>query len=74
MNPRRVIVWMTLAVFVLVGWLMITIFDGLPPWPVLICFTISHVFFCVVISRVQPYRGPYVEPINQRNAKDWSEG
>ena len=71
MNPKRVIGWMTVAVFVVIGWLMFTIFDGLPPWPVTVCFLASHVFFCIVVSTVRPYRGPYSDPVSQRTAKDW---
>jgi hypothetical protein len=71
LNPRRVIFWMTVGVFIILGWLMIAVFDGFPPWPVAVCFTISHVFFCVVISKVRPYRGPHTEPMSERTTKDW---
>lgn len=71
MNRKRVIVWMTVAVFVLLGWLMITIFEGFPPWPVLFWFAVSHIFFCVVIARVRPFRGPYSDPMSDRTVKDW---
>jgi hypothetical protein len=70
MNTRRVIVWMTVGVFAVLGWLMFTIFDGLPPWPVVACFTISHVFFCIVVSSVRPYRGPYAEPVAARTTEE----
>ena len=63
MNRKRVIVLMTLAIFVLFGWLTITVFDGLPPWPFVLAFTVSHLFFCIVIASVKPYRGPYTKPL-----------
>jgi hypothetical protein len=71
MNTKRVIALMTVAVFVVIGWLMIAIFDGLPPWPVVACFILSHVFFCIVVAQVRPYRGPYSAPTNPRTTKDW---
>ena len=73
MNPRRVIGWMTLAVCGVLGFLMIAIFDGLPPLPVLASFCISHVFFCILIIGVKPYRGPYQEPLTSRSIKDWDK-
>jgi hypothetical protein len=73
MNTKRVIVWMTVGVFIVLGWLMFTIFDGLPPWPVVACFTISHVFFCIVVSNVRPYRGPYAEPVSERTTEEWNQ-
>lgn len=71
MNRTRVIVLMTIAVCVLLGWLMIAIFGGLPPWPVLLWFVASHVFFCAVIVRVKPFRGPYVATLAEPRIKDW---
>jgi hypothetical protein len=71
MNRTRVIVWMTLAVGVLLGWLMIAIFDGLPPWPVLLWFVLSHAFFCAVVMRVRPFRGPYVATLTEPRVRDW---
>ncbi|MSO72284.1 MAG: hypothetical protein EXQ84_01555 [Rhodospirillaceae bacterium] len=73
MNPRRVIVWMTVAVFVVLTALAIAFFNGIPPWPVLLCFAISHGAFCVIVSRVKPYRGPYKEPMNDPDPSEWSE-
>jgi hypothetical protein len=70
MNRARVIVWMTLAVAVMLGWLMIAIFDGLPPWPVLLWFVLSHVFFCAVIAQVRPFKGPYVATLTEPRIKD----
>jgi hypothetical protein len=63
MNRKRVIVLMTCAVFFMLAVPMTAIFGGIPPWPVLFWFTASHVFFCVVIARVKPFNGPYVEPL-----------
>lgn len=63
MNRTRVIVWMTVGVFGTLGWLMLHVFDGLPPWPLLFWFVVSHVFFCVVIARVRPFKGPYRAPL-----------
>ena len=71
MNRKRVIVWMTVAVFMTLIWLTISIFDRFPPWPVLLWFGISHAFFCFVISKVQPFKGPYTEPSPERTIDDW---
>jgi hypothetical protein len=62
---------MTVAVGVVLLWLMAAIFDGLPPWPVLFWFVASHVFFCAVILRVRPFKGPYVATLPEPRAKDW---
>ncbi|MBM3513033.1 MAG: hypothetical protein FJX59_04890 [Alphaproteobacteria bacterium] len=72
MNRKRVIFWMTLAVFVLLGWLMLTIFGGLPPWPVTLWFVASHVFFCMVVMRVQPFKGPYTTPLVDGRDRPWA--
>lgn len=71
MNRKRVIVLMTLAVFFLLGWLMITIFNGFPPWPFVLAFTVSHAFFCIVIASVKPYRGPYTKPMADPELPHW---
>ena len=63
MNRKRVIVLMTIAVAFVLAVPMTAIFGGIPPWPVVFWFVASHVFFCVVISRVKPFTGPYVEPL-----------
>ena len=63
MNRARVVVLMTIAVVIMLGWLMLMIFEGLPPWPVALWFAASHVFFCAVILRVRPFKGPYVTPL-----------
>ena len=63
MNRKRVIVLMTVAVAFMLAVPMTAIFGGIPPWPVLFWFVASHVFFCAVIWRVKPFKGPYVEPM-----------
>lgn len=73
MNRTRVIVAMTIAVFVMLGWLMLMIFEGLPPWPVLLWFVGSHVFFCVVILRARPFKGPYTTPLTDGRGQPWTE-
>jgi hypothetical protein len=64
MNRKRVIIATTVAVFVILCILAVVFFHGIPPWPVLMWFTVSHLFFCVVIARVKPYRGPYGKPMS----------
>jgi len=63
MNRKRVIMWMTIAVFFMLAVPMTSIFGGIPPWPVIFWFAVSHVFFCVLIARTKPFTGPYVEPV-----------
>lgn len=63
MNPRRVIIWMTVGIFIVLTVLATLFFHGIPPWPVLICFAVSHTLFCVIVSRVKPYTGPYTQPM-----------
>lgn len=63
MNRKAVIVLMTAGIFVVLGVMMILFFESWPPWPVLMWFTLSHVFFCVVIGRAKPFKGPYKEPL-----------
>jgi hypothetical protein len=63
MNRQRVIIAMTIAVFFILAVPLTAIFGGLPPWPVIFWFTVSHVFFCVLIARTKPFSGPYVEPM-----------
>jgi len=70
MNPRRVIIWMTVGVFIILSLVMVLAVGGLPPWPVLLWFALSHAFFCIVIMGVNPYRGPYVEPMKDPELKD----
>ncbi len=71
MNRSRVIIGMTVAVFVLLGWMMLVIFDGLPPWPVTMWFVGSHIFFCIVVTRVRPFRGPYTTPLVDGRDRPW---
>jgi fatty acid desaturase len=73
MNRARVIVLMTIAVFVVLGWLMLMIFGGLPPWPVMFWFVASHVFFCAVVARARPFRGPYTTPLADGRTREWIE-
>jgi hypothetical protein len=63
MNVRRVMIWMTVGVFFILTVLATLFFHGIPPWPVLACFAISHSAFCLIISRVKPYKGPYTQPM-----------
>lgn len=71
MNPRRVIILMTLAVLLVLTVLATLFFGGIPPWPVLLCFGISHGAFCVIVARVKPYHGPYKEPLEEPAPEDW---
>lgn len=73
MNRARVIKWMTAGVFFTLIYLMFMVFDGLPPWPVLLWFALSHVFFCAVIWNVRQFRGPYTEPTPERTTEDWDK-
>jgi hypothetical protein len=63
MNRKAIIILMTAGVFIVLGMLMLLFFGGWPPWPVIFWFTVSHVFFCIVIARVKPFTGPYKEPM-----------
>ncbi len=72
MNRKRVILLMTVAVFFMLAYLMVMVFGGLPPWPVLLWFALSHAFFCTVIWRVRQFKGPYTEPTPERTTDDWS--
>ena len=71
MNRTRVIVLMTLAVFVVLAIPLTAIFDGAPPWPVVLWFAASHIFFCVVIAREKPFEGPHREPLIDPPVEDW---
>jgi hypothetical protein len=73
MNRTRVIALMTLAIFVILGSLMVLFFDGLPPWPVTICFAVSHLTFCLIVAKVRPYTGPYRTPLVDPDPSDWAE-
>ncbi len=65
MNTRRVIFWMTVAVFFVLSVLAVLFFHGIPPWPVLACFAVSHGAFCLIVARVKPYLGPYTAPMEE---------
>ncbi len=71
MKPRHVIIWMTVGVFIVLTVLATLFFGGIPPWPVLLCFAISHGIFCLIVARVKPYHGPYREPLREPDPKDW---
>lgn len=71
MNPRKVIILMTIAVFIVLTVLATLFFGGIPPWPVLLCFAVSHGIFCVIVARVKPYHGPYKEPLENPAPEDW---
>jgi hypothetical protein len=64
MNRFRVIAVVTIGL-ALVFSVVAVMFGRLPPWPVLFWFTASHLFFCIVIVRVKPFRGPYTEPMGE---------
>ena len=63
MNRKRVIMFTSLAMFTMLLFVGTVVFGAVPPWPVLLWFAASHLFFCVVIARVKPFRGPYHEPM-----------
>ena len=63
MNRKAVIVLMTAGVFIVLSVMMLLFFEGWPPWPVIMWFTLSHMFFCVVIGRTKPFKGPHMEPM-----------
>lgn len=71
MNPRRVIVLTTLGIFLVLTTIATLFFRGIPPWPVLFWFAVSHALFCIVIARVKPYRGPYTTPMVEPSTDDW---
>lgn len=73
MNRRRVIILMTVAVFIVLTVIATLFFGGLPPWPVLACFAASHLTFCIIVAGVKPYRGPYRKPMDERDAKEWTD-
>ena len=59
----------------LAAWPLYRIFRraGLPPWPVLLCFAVSHTAFCLLVASVKPYRGPYKEPMADPEPGDWPQ-
>ncbi len=72
MNRKRVITWMTVGVLVTLLGLTLSIFESVPPLPVVIWFAISHAFFCVVVLRTPPFRGPYTPPPSERSVDEWN--
>jgi hypothetical protein len=71
MNRRAVIIGTTIAVFLILLVPLSIMFGGLPPWPVIFWFAVSHIFFCVVIWRVRPFNGPYAKPLTDPKPEDW---
>jgi hypothetical protein len=71
MNPRRVIIGMTVAIFFILLVISTLFFQGIPPCPILLCFAISHGAFCWIVSRVKPYHGPHTDPMKDRELSDW---
>lgn len=63
MNRKAIIIMMTAGIFAVLTTLMILFFEGWPPWPVTMWFAVSHAFFCAVVLRVKPFKGPYREPM-----------
>ncbi|MGB1875436.1 MAG: hypothetical protein ACPHGY_00740 [Rhodospirillaceae bacterium] len=70
MNRKRVIVWMTVAVAVILFMMTTMLLGAIPPWPVWLFFGISHGFFCTVIWRTQPYLGPHTKPTQEPTVGD----
>ncbi|MCB2106138.1 MAG: hypothetical protein KDE14_00500 [Rhodobacteraceae bacterium] len=68
MNRKRVIVWMTAGVFAMLAVITIGGYGSLPPWPVWLSFGVSHLFFCIVVAKVKPFRGPYTTPMLNRDS------
>ena len=65
MNPRRVILWMTIGVAVVLLMMTVILLGAIPPWPVWLFFAISHGFFCAVVWKVKPYPGPFAQPLTE---------
>jgi len=64
MNRKRVVAWVSGLIAFLLLYTALLVFGGLPPWPVLMWFALSHGFFCWVILKTKPYRGPYTAVID----------
>lgn len=64
MNRKRVIVWMTVAIVVVLVVMTTVLLGALPPWPVWVFFGLSHGFFCLFVWRTEPYPGPHVKPLS----------
>ncbi|MDG2320150.1 MAG: hypothetical protein P8L79_07830 [Rhodospirillaceae bacterium] len=63
MDRKRVIVWMTVAVAVILFVMTTVLLGALPPWPVWVFFGLSHGFFCAVVWNTKPYTGPHQRPL-----------
>lgn len=63
MNRKRVIVWMTVAVLMTLLTMTTVLLGAIPPWPVWLFFALSHAFFCTVVWKTPPYRGPHHKPM-----------
>lgn len=63
MNRGRVILVMTVLLAATMALIMAGPLRDWLPWPVVAWFVVSHAFFCAVILRVRPFRGPYVTPM-----------
>ena len=70
MDKKKVVFWTSVGVAFMLFYIMLMIVGGIPPWPLLIWFALSHGFFCWVILRVKPYRGPYTQPIDNEVPPD----
>ncbi|NKB43654.1 MAG: hypothetical protein GKS03_05185 [Alphaproteobacteria bacterium] len=68
MNRKRVILWMTVAVMIVLLAMTTVLLGALPPWPVWLFFAISHGFFCSVVWRTPPYPGPHTKPMAEPTA------
>ena len=51
-----VVVDRLLGLFAMLVFVSTVVFGSFPPWPMLLWFAASHLFFCVVIARVKPFR------------------
>ncbi|MDX2222953.1 MAG: hypothetical protein SFV21_09410 [Rhodospirillaceae bacterium] len=63
MNRGRVVAVMTALLLATMALIMAGPLADWLPWPVVAWFAVSHAFFCAVILRVRPFRGPYVTPM-----------
>ncbi len=68
MNRKRVIIWMTVAVAIILLTMTVVLLGAFPPWPVWLFFGLSHAFFCTMIWKTRPYSGPYKEPMDDITA------
>jgi hypothetical protein len=68
MNRKRVILWMTVAVAVILLTMTTVLLGAPPPWPVWLFFALSHSFFCAVVWQTRPYPGPFQDPMTEPTA------